>query len=52
MTSEHPLQHCPLLDTLRKTTRSEGLPLTAKLYGDLAALRSTASFVRGAGFSV
>ena len=40
MTSEHLLQHCPLQDILRKTTWPEDLPLTEKLYGDLAALGS------------
>ena len=30
----------------------EDMPLKEKLYGDLAALRRTAAFVRGAGVSV
>ena len=38
MTSEHLSQHCPLQDTLRKTTWAEDLPLTEKLYVDLSAL--------------
>ena len=32
-------RYCPLQVALRKTTRPEDLPLTVKLYGDLAALR-------------
>ena len=53
MISEHLLQHCPLRqNTLRKTTWAEDLPLAEKLYGDLAALRRIAAFVRGAGVSV
>ena len=41
-----------LEDTLRKTARPEDLPLTEKLYGDMAALRRTATFVRGSGVSI
>ena len=45
MTSRHPLQHCPLQETLRKTTCPEDPPLTEKLYGDLAALGRTAALI-------
>ena len=52
MTSQHLLQHCPLQDTLRKNVWPEDLALTEQLYGDLAALRRTATFVRGTNISV
>ena len=52
MTTEHLLQHCPLQDDARQEEWPEPIPLKEKLYGDLEALRRTASFVRATGVSV
>ena len=52
MTTEHLLQICPLQDALRKTTWPEGEALRERLYGDLAAQKRTAAFVRQTGVPV
>ena len=52
MDTAHTLQDCPLRDILRLAAWSEETPLMEKLYGDLVALRKTASFVRATGVDV
>ena len=46
------LQDCPLQDIPRLVAWPEENPLRKKLYGDLVALRKTASFVRATGVDV
>ena len=51
LTNEDLLQHCPLQDTLQKTTQPQDLYLTEKLYRDLAALKEDNSVcVKSQGF--
>ena len=52
VTTEHLLQHCPLQDALRCTTWPDETPLKEMFYGDLAALKRTAAFVRATGVDV
>ena len=49
MDTAHVLQDCPLQDIPRLAAWPEERPLREKLYGDLAVLRKTASFVRATG---
>ena len=52
MAAEHLLQHCQLHDAVRRDMWPEPIRLRDKLYGNLAELRRTATFVRAAGFSI
>ena len=52
MTSAHLLQDCPLHANLRQETWPEETHLKDKLYGDPAALRRIAAFIRAAGIKV
>ena len=52
MTTEHLLQECPLQDGPRRATWPQPAPLRDKLYGDLEALRRTATFVRATGVPI
>ena len=52
MDTAHLLQDCPLQDIPRLAAWPEETHLREKLYGDLVALRKTASFVRATGVDV
>jgi len=52
MTTEHLLQKCPLHEGLRQQIWTEQTPLARKLFGGLADLQRTASFIREAGVTI
>ena len=52
MTAVHLLQDCPIHADIRQETWPETTQLKEKLYGDLAALRRTAAFVKAVGVDV
>ena len=52
MVTAHVLQDSPLQDMPSLAAWPEETPLREKLYGDLVALRKTASFVRATGVDV